>query len=82
MRYITSSDHKSLQPKKRVESCFIPTIGGILVIEESAWCAADIVQSHNQRLDYGKLHISSITREQLLDLRECIDTVLKEFEHI
>lgn len=82
MFYIEYIDPIWQKPKKRVESCFIQAIGGILVVEESAWCAAGIIQNQDQRLDYGDPNISNITKEQLLDLRKCIDTVLKEFEHI
>lgn len=84
MKY--SQSNHPMMPKnkliKRIESDFIPILGGHLVLEERAFFAAGIVKNSGQELNYGSLHLHTLTVDSLLDLRKCIDTALDQFETI
>ena len=84
MKY--SKYNHSMMPQdklaKRIESDFIPVLGGHLVLEERAFFAAGIVKNSGQELNYGSLHLHTLTKDSLLDLKKCIDIALNEFEEI
>lgn len=67
---------------KRIESDYIPILKGHLVFEENAFFYADIVASSNDRIDYAAVLVNPMTKENLLDLKDCIDKVLSTFEKI
>ena len=71
--------HEGWVEMKRVESDYIPILGGHLVIKEAS---GSIVSGDLTKKD-GVLHTGKslrVTKKELLDLKKCIDKALSNFD--
>lgn len=71
--------HDGVIPMKRIESDYIPILRGHLVIKEgnSMSVSGEITQKSDNFRTGRSL---ALTKEQLLELRKCIDKALENFD--